>query len=51
MKKKIIGISCIANLAAGISETPLSGEEVIEAGKAAAPKFTALVTAIINDIK
>lgn len=50
MKKKIIGISCISNLAAGISEHPLSGEEVIEAGKAAAPKFTALVTAIINDL-
>ena len=50
MKKKIIGISCISNLAAGISKTPLSGEEVIEAGKAAAPKFTALVTAIINDL-
>lgn len=51
MKKKIIGISCIANLAAGISKTPLTGEEVIAAGKAAAPKFTALVSAIINDIK
>lgn len=41
---KICGISCISNLAAGISETLLSEEEVLEAGKAAAPLFKKLVT-------
>lgn len=30
---KILGLSCITNLAAGISETPLTHEEVIETGK------------------
>jgi len=51
MKMQIIGISCISNLAAGISPTPLTEEEVIEAGKAVAPKFTALVTGIISRLK
>ncbi len=50
MGMNVIGISCIANLAAGISPTPLSGEEVIEAGKKAAPKFSKLVSAIISEI-
>lgn len=49
---KIVGVSCIANLAAGISPNPLSEEEVIEAGQAVSKKFTALVTeaiALINE--
>lgn len=48
MGMKIIGISCISNLAAGISPTPLSEQEVIEAGEAVAPKFTKLVSTIIS---
>lgn len=50
MKKKVIGISCISNLAAGISPTPLTEEEVLEAGKTVAEKFTSLVTAIIEEL-
>ncbi len=50
MGMKIVGISCISNLAAGISPHPLSEEEVIEAGKAVARDFTALVKAIIAGI-
>ena len=50
MGMKIVGISCISNLAAGISPTPLSEEEVIEAGRQVAEKFTALVTASIENI-
>ena len=38
-----VGVSCVANLAAGLSPTPLSGEEVIEAANAAAPKFKKLL--------
>jgi purine-nucleoside phosphorylase len=48
MGMKIVGVSCISNLAAGISPTPLSEEEVIEAGKAVSKKFTTLVTESIQ---
>lgn len=50
MKMKIVGISCITNLASGISEVPLSHEEVKIAADEAAPKFEALVTAVITEI-
>lgn len=45
---KICGISCVCNLAAGISPNPLSHEEVQEAGKNAAPLFTKLITESIK---
>jgi len=48
MGMKIIGISCISNLASGISPNKLTEEEVLEAGKAVASKFEALVTEIIK---
>ena len=48
MGMKIVGVSCISNLAAGISPTPLSEQEVIDAGKAVSKKFTALVTESIQ---
>lgn len=51
MGMRVCGISCICNLAAGISKNPLSHEEVQEAGKTAAPYFKALVTACIQDMK
>lgn len=41
---RICGISCICNLAAGLSENPLSHEEVQEAADKAAPRFKKLVT-------
>ena len=50
MKMKIVGISCITNLASGISKVPLSHEEVKVAADEAAPKFEALVTAVITKI-
>lgn len=50
MGMKIIGISCISNLAAGISPQPLSHEEVGEAAKQIAEKFESLVTEIITQM-
>ena len=50
MGMKIIGISCLSNLASGISPTPLSEQEVIEAGETVAPKFTRLVSEIISRV-
>ena len=46
----VCGISCISNLAAGISKTPLSHAEVQEAADEAAPKFTRLITEAIKAI-
>lgn len=48
MGMKICGISCVCNLAAGISPTPLTHDEVQEAGRNAAPLFTKLITESIK---
>ena len=48
MGMKIAGISCISNLAAGISPHPLTEEEVIEAGKMVERDFSTLVTCAIG---
>lgn len=45
---RICGISCISNLAAGMSENPLNHKEVQEAADMAAPKFQKLVTEAIK---
>ena len=47
---KVCGISCISNLAAGISKTALTHEEVQETADIAAPNFRALVTEAITRI-
>ena len=41
---KVCGISCISNLAAGMSATPLAHKEVQAAADEAAPRFQKLVT-------
>ena len=40
---RVVAVSCISNMAAGISPTLLTEEEVLEAGRAAAPMFKKLV--------
>ncbi len=44
---EVLGISLVTNPAAGISKTPLSHTEVIEAGQAAADRCGALLAAIV----
>ncbi len=44
MGMRICGVSCISNLAAGMTENPLTHEEVQQAADMAAPNFTKLVT-------
>lgn len=44
MGMRICGVSCISNLAAGMTSNPLSHEEVQEAADLAAPNFARLVT-------
>ena len=50
MGMKICGISCISNLAAGISPTPLTHAEIQETADRVAPRFKKLVTESILKI-
>lgn len=51
MGMKICCISCVCNLAAGMTDNPLTHEEVQEAANAAAPKFRRLVTEAVTNFK
>jgi purine-nucleoside phosphorylase len=48
MGLEVLGLTCIANLAAGMLPTPLSSDEVIAAAARAQPAFTALLEAFIE---
>lgn len=48
MGMRICGISCISNLAAGMTASPLTHEEVQEAADLAAPAFKKLVTEAVK---
>jgi len=47
---KVLGISCITNMAAGILDKPPSHEEVLEVGRQVKDKFIALLKEIIKEI-
>lgn len=47
---EVLGISLVTNLAAGIGETPLSHQEVIAAGRAAAPRIGALLADVVRRV-
>ncbi len=47
---KVLGISCMTNMAAGILKQPLTHAEVMETGKAVETKFKTLVTEICKNI-
>lgn len=51
MGMRICGISCISNLAAGISAVPLSHREVQEAADLAAPNFKRLVGEVVKGMR
>ena len=50
MGLRVLGISCISNLAAGISEVPLNHEEVTETAARARPRFEALLSSVLESI-
>ena len=50
MGVRVCGISCISNKACGLSDSPLSHAEVMEASAKAAPKFRRLVTDCVANI-
>ncbi|MFM9903081.1 MAG: purine-nucleoside phosphorylase [Pyrinomonadaceae bacterium] len=47
---RVLGISCITNLAAGMSDEPINHEEVMETGARVAEVFKELLKRIINRI-
>ncbi len=44
---EVLGISCVTNLAAGIQATPLSHEEVLEAGRAVEARLAELLIRLV----
>ncbi len=44
---KVLGVSCITNLAAGITDQPLSHDEVLETGRRVTQSFIALLRRVI----
>ncbi len=48
MGMKVCGISCISNLACGMTNTPLTSEEVTETAEKVSREFTALVAGAIG---
>lgn len=50
MGMRVLGISCLTNMAAGILDQPLSHEEVIDTTKWAQSKFKRLVKSILQEM-
>jgi purine-nucleoside phosphorylase len=50
MGLNVLGISCITNMAAGISEQPINHEEVMETGEQVRATFTQLLRRVIVKI-
>jgi purine-nucleoside phosphorylase len=48
MGMRVLGISCITNLAAGVLERPINHDDVLEVGKQVAAHFTQLLHAVIR---
>jgi len=47
---RVLGISCITNLAAGMSDEPINHEEVMETGARVAEVFKELLRRIVTRI-
>jgi purine-nucleoside phosphorylase len=50
MGVRVLGISCMTNMAAGILDQPLTHAEVMETGERVKTKFVALLRSIIPRI-
>ncbi len=50
MGVRVLGISCVTNMAAGILDQPLNHEEVLETGRRVQGQFLALLEAVIPKI-
>jgi purine-nucleoside phosphorylase len=47
---RVLGISCVTNMAAGILDQPITAEEVLETGERVKHQFVALLSAVIPRI-
>lgn len=47
---RVLGISCITNMAAGVLDQPLTEEEVLETGAKSGAAFQALMTRIVEKL-
>jgi purine-nucleoside phosphorylase len=47
---EVLGIALVSNAAAGVLGTPITHEEVLEAGREAAPRLAALIESIVARI-
>jgi len=47
---EVLGISLVTNLAAGIGDSPLDGQEVLDAGRAAGPRIGALLADVVRRV-
>jgi len=47
---RVLGISCVTNMAAGILDQPITAEEVLETGERVKHSFVALLSAVIPRI-
>ena len=45
---RVLGISCVTNMAAGILERPLDHAEVVETGRRAMPAFARLLRGVLE---
>ena len=45
---RVLGISCVTNMAAGILAQPLAHAEVIETGRGAVPRFARLLRGVLR---
>jgi purine-nucleoside phosphorylase len=50
MGMKVLGISCVTNAAAGVSDQPISHDEVLETGERVKGEFIALLRAVLPRI-
>lgn len=50
MKMRVLGISCITNMAAGVLPQPLNHDEVMETAEITRPKFIKLVRGIVKEV-
>jgi len=51
MGKKVLAISCVTNMAAGVLDQKIDHEEVLETGRQVRERFTALLRAILPRLK
>ena len=45
---RVLGVSCITNMAAGVLDQPIAHEEVMETGRRVRGAFAALLTRVIE---